>query len=61
MTKNEVLQFMLKSINDDNLEFCKMAQLPEEEIQKQFTQSQPSLQVIVLNLYDRMKEAKIID
>ena len=60
MTREEALELMLNSINEDNREFCKMASIPDEEAESQIAQSQPTLQVIVSNMYDRMKAASII-
>ena len=60
MTKDEAVEFMLKSINDDNREICEKNSMPEEEIQKQIAQSQPTLQTIISNMYDRMKDVSLI-
>ena len=60
MNREEALVLMLKSINVDNLEFCQIAGMSAEETERQIAQSQPTLQVIVGNMYDRMKTAGII-
>lgn len=60
MTKNEALEFMLKSINDDNRELCEKGGMSEADIESQISQSQPSLQLILSNMYDRLKDASII-
>lgn len=60
MAKDEALQLMLKSINDDNRELCLKGGMSEADAESQIAQSQPSLQLIVSNMYDRMKEAGFI-
>ena len=60
MTKEEVIDLMLKSINDDNRELCLKGGMSEEDTESQISQSQGSLQLIVSNMYDRMKDASVI-
>ena len=55
MTKEETLNLMLKSINDDNRDLCKQGGMSEADAESQIAQSQPSLQLIIGNMYDRMK------
>lgn len=60
MTKDEVLKFMLDSINKDNLEMCEKMNMSEEQIKKSVEDSQQGLNLIVTNLYDRMKQQNLI-
>lgn len=60
MNKEEIIDFMLESINTDNKEMCKNNGLSDEDTQKQIDQSQPALTVITANLYKRLKESGVI-
>jgi hypothetical protein len=60
MTKDEVVKFMLDSINKDNLELCEKMNMSEEQIKKSVEDSQQGLNLIVTNLYDRMKQQNLI-
>lgn len=60
MTKDEFVEFIVDSINEDNLELCKMGNMPEEQIKQSMADSQPSLKLIATNLYDRMKEKSLL-
>ena len=60
MTKEEFVDFIVESINTDNLELCKMGNMPEEQIKQSIADSQPSLKLISTNLYDRMKEKNLL-
>jgi len=60
MTKDEFVEFIVDSINEDNLELCKMGNMPEEQIKQSMADSQPSLKLIATNLYDRMKEKNLL-
>ena len=60
MTKEEALNLMLKSINDDNRDLCLKGGMSEADTESQIAQSQPSLQFIIGNMYDRMKDGGII-
>jgi hypothetical protein len=60
MTKDEFVEFIVESINTDNLELCKMGNMPEEQIKQSIADSQPSLKLISTNLYDRMKEKNLL-
>ena len=60
MTKEEVVDMMLFSINTDNRELCKKAGMSESDTESQISQSQPSLHFIIENMYDRMKDGGII-
>jgi malonyl CoA-acyl carrier protein transacylase len=60
MTKDEFVEFIVDSINEDNLELCKMGNMPEEQIKQSMADSQPALQLMASNLYDRMKEKNLL-
>ena len=60
MTKEEALNLMLKSINDDNRDLCLKGGMSESDTESQIAQSQPSLQLIIGNMYDRMKDGGVI-
>ena len=55
MTKEEYVAFIIDSINQDNIDICQKGGMPEEEIKKSVSDSQQSLNLIVSNLYDKMK------
>jgi len=60
MNKDEVVSMMLESINKDNREMCEKAGMSSADIESQIQQSQPSLNYILSNLYDKLKEANLI-
>jgi len=60
MTKEQAMQLMLKSINDDNRELCLKGGMNEADMESQISQSQPSLHFIIENMYNRMKDGGII-
>ena len=60
MTKEEAVVLMLSSINEDNRDLCLRNGMSEEDTQAQIDQSQPSLEMILTNMYDRMNAAGII-
>lgn len=60
MTKDEVIKIMLDSINEDNRTMCLHNGMSEEDTNKQIEQSQPSLVFIFGNIYDKLKDAKVI-
>jgi len=60
MNREELLQFMLNSINEDNRAICTQGGMSEDEINKQIEQSQPALSLILGNMYDKLKAENII-
>lgn len=60
MNKEEIIDFMLESINKDNREICEQGGMPKEQIDAQIDQSQQSLIHMMGNLYTRMKEANLL-
>ncbi len=60
MTKDEVVNLMLESINNDNRGLCKQGGMSDADAEAQIAQSQPSLALICSNLYDKLKQTEII-
>ena len=60
MTKEEVIDMMLFSINTDNREMGKNAGISDEDMETQITNSQPSLTLMMSNIYDMLKEGGVI-
>ena len=60
MTKDEVMKFMLESINDDNRQMCRRGQMPEDQIEKSIKESAPALELMVGNLYNKLKEKNLL-
>lgn len=60
MKESEILNLMLNSIKDDNYIMAKQAGMSEEEISESFAKSENGLSFIVINLYNKLKEQKII-
>ena len=60
MTKDEVIDFIIESINLDNRDLCEKANMPEEQINQSISDSQSSLQYIAFNLYARMKAKNLL-
>lgn len=56
MNKEEIIDLMLKSINDDNRTICKQGGMSDEETEKQIEQSQASLVYMISNIYTKLKE-----
>jgi hypothetical protein len=60
MIKEEILKLMMSSLNQDNLELCERSGMDRDQIDIKVSESQPSLQFMVSNMYDRMKAADIL-
>jgi hypothetical protein len=60
MNKEEVIDFMIKSIADDWREMFVNAKMSEEDIEKYMAQNSQPLVHIVVNLYSRMKKEKLL-
>lgn len=60
MNEQEVIAFMLESLNKDNRDICENNGMAPEEIEKSIEQSQGSLAFMMSNLYTRMKEKNLI-
>jgi hypothetical protein len=60
MTEEEVIAFMVESINDDNRAICENNRMDPAEIEKSIEQSQQALYFMTSNLYAKMKEKGLI-
>ncbi len=60
MNKEQIIDFMIKSITDDWREMFVNAKMSEEDIEKYMTQNNQSVVHIVVNLYSRMKKEGLI-
>jgi hypothetical protein len=61
MNKEEVIKMMLESMEQDNREMCERSGMPAEEAEKFMEQSRPSIVYMLNNIYDKMKEASLIN
>lgn len=61
MNKEEVVKMMLDSMEQDNREMCERSGMPAEEAEKFMEQSRPSIVYMLNNIYDKMKEASLIN
>ena len=57
MTKDEVVDLMLNSFNDNTREMCKNFGMSDDETEQKINESQPSLVYLLSNAYDKLKEA----
>lgn len=60
MTKEEAVSIMLESINADNLALGLQAGLNEADLKAQIEQSQQSLNFMMSNIYDKLKDSGAI-
>jgi ribosomal protein L7Ae-like RNA K-turn-binding protein len=60
MTKDEAVNIMLNSINEDNRSMGIQAGLNAADLEKQIEQSQASLVFMMSNIYDKLKEGGVI-
>jgi hypothetical protein len=60
MTKDQAVELMLNSINEDNRELCLKSGMSESDTESQIAQSQPTLSLILSNMYDRMQSAGLL-
>lgn len=60
MTEEQIIAFMVDSVNKDNRELCERAGMSQEEADSSIEQSQPSLNLLMTNLHSRMKESNLI-
>jgi hypothetical protein len=60
MTRDEVMKFMLESINNDNRDICRRGNMPEDQIEKSIKESAPAILLIVGSLYDKLKEKNLL-
>ena len=60
MNKEELVDFMLESINEDNRQICRSNNMTEDQIDQMITQSQQSLIFMISNLVGKMKERGLL-
>ena len=60
MTKEEAVNIMLETINSNNLTLGVQAGLDEKALRSQIEQSQQSLNFMLSNVYDKLKESGVI-
>jgi len=60
MNDQEIVAFMVESLNADNRAICKNNGMADEDIEKSIDQSQQSLVFMMGNLYVKMKEKNLI-
>jgi hypothetical protein len=60
MNKEEIIDLMLESINNDNREMCKQSGMSDADAEKQIADSQQSLVFIISNMYQKLKESGAI-
>jgi hypothetical protein len=60
MNQQEVIAFMINSVNNDNRELCERSGMSKEDAESSIQMSQPSLGLLMSNLYDRMKQEGFI-
>jgi hypothetical protein len=60
MTEQEIVAFMVESLNADNRAICQNNGMDPAEIEKSIEQSQQSLVFMMGNLYVKMKEKNLI-
>jgi hypothetical protein len=61
LTKEQVVDIMLESINSDNKQMGLAAGFDEETLNTQIAQSQQSLGFMMENIYDKLKGAGVIE
>lgn len=60
MTEQEVITFMVETINETNRLLCEQAGMDKAQIDQQIEQSKASMTLIVSGLYSKMKEANLL-
>jgi hypothetical protein len=58
--KTETVAIMLNSLNEDNRNICLQNGMSEEEVDRNIEQSQQSLNFMLSNMYDKLKEENLI-
>jgi hypothetical protein len=57
MTKDEFVEIMFTSFNDDTLVMCKQSGMTEDEAYKKISESAQSLIFLFSNAYEKLKQA----
>ena len=58
--KDEVIEIMFESFNNDTRQMGKQFGMSEEEIEQKLQESQQSLYFLLSNAYDKLIEAKVL-
>lgn len=61
MNREEVIQVMLDSFNEDARMMCKNSGMSEEEIEDKIRENQMSLAFLLSNAYDKLDKLKIFN
>lgn len=60
MSEQEVIAFMVETINKTNRLLCEQAGMDKAQIDQQIEQSTASMTMIVASLYQEMREANLL-
>jgi hypothetical protein len=60
MTREEIMDLMLNSINEDNRAIGLQAGISDDDMEMQISQSQASLSFMMSNIYDKLKDSGVI-
>jgi hypothetical protein len=60
MNKEELIDFMIESINEDNRQICRRNNMSEADIEAMITQSQQGLLFMISNIVGKMKERGLL-
>jgi hypothetical protein len=60
MNKDEIIEIMLKSFEDDNMSFCFQAGMDEDEATQKMIESRPTMKYFFSNIHDILLEKNII-
>jgi hypothetical protein len=60
MTREEIMDLMLNSINEDNRAMGLQAGISDDDMEMQIAQSQASLSFMMSNIYDKLKDSGVI-
>jgi hypothetical protein len=61
MTQQEIVDFMLNSLNEDNRTFAKQAGMEDAQIEENLARSQETLGYMMQNIYSKLVQLGIID
>jgi hypothetical protein len=60
MKKKEVVELMTNTLEDTNRKMCTMVGMSEDAIEESILKSQPTIVVMMENIYDKLVENEII-
>jgi uncharacterized protein YfkK (UPF0435 family) len=61
MTQQEIVDFMLNSLNEDNRTFAKQAGMDDAQIEENLAKSQETLAFMMQNIYSKLVQKGLID